>query len=161
MQSKQVPPWGTVYRQDWCKDDHENMVIYDQPPRGGATITLQGPAIKSFKDAEEAFYRRTTGLGRWRPGLPPKFERKNGDLFRPIYLTGSIRSCNQQKLLYASDQKRFADPDKTLHTQGLAIDVHMDWLNRFPMIRTFLKARGWVQSRPSDEPWHFSFGFLA
>ena len=89
MQEKRVPPWGTVYRSEKCKDDHANMVVYDQPPRGGATITLQGPAVKSFKDAEDAFYRKTSGTS-WRPGVPPKFERRDGTLFRPIYLTGSI-----------------------------------------------------------------------
>lgn len=160
MQQKQVPPWGTVYRSETCKDDHNNMTVYDQPPRGGATITLQGPAVKSFKDAEDAFYRKTSGTN-WRPGLPPKFERKDGTLFRPIYLTGSIRSCELQKRLFASDDQRFANPDSTLHTQGLAIDVHMVWLGKFPIIRALLKARGWGQSRPDDEPWHFSFGFLA
>ena len=70
-------------------------------------------------------------------------------------LTGSLRTCAQQRALWKSDNDRFAHPSVGVHTQGLAIDVHMADLNK--RVKLTLLALGWKQSRPDDEPWHFSF----
>jgi hypothetical protein len=47
-----------------------------------------------------------------------------------------------------------------LHCQALAIDVSTSLLNQDQIRRALLK-RGWTQSRPDDEPWHYSFGWTA
>lgn len=168
--------YGTIRRdQGVCRDDYDRIVTYDQPPFGGSPVVLQRAAMRSFQLAEEAYGKRT-----WRPGWPKKTtariskevwgnERdrdKDGRReFRPIILTGSIRSCAVATALYFSEENqrrirqtgssRFARPEVTLHPHGLAIDVHTGFLNS--TIRGILLDRDWKQSRPNDEPWHFSF----
>jgi hypothetical protein len=134
-----ITRYGTIYHSSTCKD-HDNIETSDQyvkesgevqrRARNGPAITLQRPALKSFKVAEA------------------KADQE-------IVVTGTIRTCSQQATLYASDPQRFAHPNTTLHTQGLAIDVHTGFLNE--RVRRALRDCGWNQSRPDDEPWHFSF----
>lgn len=124
--------FGRVYRSTICKDDWTNIVEKD---REGYKLKLQSPAMRSFRSAE----RR---------------------LGREIKLTGTWRSCAFQAQLYQSDTSRFAHPNSTLHTQGLAIDVSTAQGDQ-ERIRTLLKRRGWTQSRPVDEPWHYSYGWTA
>lgn len=175
--------YGTIHRVPGCKDDYVNLVTYVQPAptKGGSgiVITLQRPAMRSFQEAEEALARKP-----WRPGMPRKvtrdidpdiwrgdYERTGKRTFRPIPLTGSLRTCEQQARLYALNGKdgnppnRYAPPTVGVHTHGLAIDVHTGWLAALfrvgVSIRRVLSRRGWNQSRPDDEPWHFSFGVTA
>lgn len=124
--------YGVVYHQPQCKSDWKNIVERD---RNGYTLKLQQPAMRSFRSAEEK-------------------------LGREIKLTGSWRSCSLQAQLYQSDTSRYAHPDKTLHTHGLAIDVSTAQPDQ-QRIRELLLARGWHQSRPDDEPWHYSFRLTA
>lgn len=151
--SESMTTYGRIFRTEGkCQDDYPNLRVYDQPPEGSAPITLQEAAMRSFKACEEAFAKKV-----WRPGMPPKVTR-GSRVFRPIYLTvGSFRTCERAELLYASDSSRYARPESTLHPHGLAIDVHTGYLSKFPVIRTILLNHGWNQSRPEDEPWHFSF----
>lgn len=168
--------YGPIRRDEGvCRDNYDRLVVYDQPPAGGSPIILQRAAMRSFQLAEERYARR------WLPGYPRKLRRpieaevwgKSREdvefrVFRPIYLTGSIRSCATARALYYSEENqerirrtgtsRYAKPEGTLHPHGLAIDVHTGYLN--DRIRHVLEAEGWRQSRPDDEPWHFSFGFL-
>lgn len=133
--------YGAVFHSTVCKDDFDNMTTSDEfvkpsgtkkrrPRIGAGFVTLQRPALKSFKMAESK-------------------------LGAEIVLTGSIRSCELQWQLYRSDPNRYAHPNTTLHTQGLAIDVHTDFLDGH--VKKNLELCGWKQARPGDEPWHFSF----
>jgi hypothetical protein len=128
----EVRPWGTIRCGGPCRDDYERIKSFQN--RAGQIVTLQEAARDSFLDAE-----RKLGFA--------------------IVLTGSIRTCERQAELYRSDPQRFADPAKTGHTRGLAIDVstNLSWLKR-RRIKWALANRGWHQSRPTDEPWHYSFG---
>jgi hypothetical protein len=127
-----VAPWGKIRCGGPCRDDYERIVRFQS--RAGQIVTLQHAAAQSFQAAEKAL-----GFG--------------------LLLTGSIRTCERQAELYASDPKRFAHPAKTAHTRGLAIDVstaQSSW--RKWRIKRALSKRGWFQCRPIDEPWHWSFG---
>ncbi len=133
--------YGPIHAGGRCKDDYDNIRLYHQPGRG-SPIKLQGPAMRSFKACE----RRYAELTR------PKHKS------RPINCTGTWRACSYQRELYSRDSKRYAHPDSTLHTRGLAIDV----VNPVPqLVRRILLAHGWKQSRPMDEPWHFSYHLSA
>lgn len=126
--------WGEIICGGPCKDDYARIFIYHQVP-GERYVKLQGAAIRSFQAAEEA-------LG-----------------FK-ILLTGSgWRSCALQTSLYRSDTSRYANPKSTGHTRGLAIDVSTaQSATKQAAIKKALLARHWHQSRPVDEPWHYSFG---
>ena len=130
-------PFGRIYFGGECKDDYPNIVIYDQPPKGGRPIKLQRSACRSFREAE----------------------RRLGKL---ILLTGSWRSCAYQRELYELDDDRYAHPDVTLHTRGLAVDVSTaQSKRRLRKIRRHLTDLGWKQVRPDDEPWHYSYVLMA
>lgn len=135
-----VTRFGIIRHDDVCHDDFRNIEtvgLYPAHPKKGAyrrergyLLKLQGPAMASLIKVE-------------------------GILNKEVVLTGSWRSCALQKQLYDSDHSRYAHPNSTLHTQGLAIDVNTNVLN--DRIHDALCAHGWKQSRPDDEPWHFSF----
>lgn len=137
--------YGPVFHSSVCKDDFENVVTKSltRIGKGGytATYTLQRPAFRSLKAVA----------------------RDLGGPFRilPVRVTGTSRTCAYQASLYAKDPNRYAHPNSTLHTQGLAIDVDMNWLNAHPKAKASLLAHGWHQSRPDDEPWHFSYRLTA
>ncbi len=136
--------YGTVYRcVGCCKDDWKNIrkSSYYRKQSGlvrlaprDVDVTLQKPALDSLRAVEEK-------------------------LSRQIYVTGSLRTCELQHDLYASDPKRYASPLVGVHCQGLAIDVHTGHLDE--VLRSTLLHHGWNQSRPTDEPWHFSFRVTA
>jgi len=138
--------FGTVARLvGGCKDDWKNIATsrYYRKPSGlirrrlrVVPITLQKPALDALRKAEE------------RAGCE-------------ITVTGSIRSCALQAELYARDAKRYAPPSVGLHTQGLAIDQNMNNQTARPETKAALLHVGFTQSRPEDEPWHFSFGWTA
>jgi hypothetical protein len=132
-------PYGVIHYGGVCKDDYPNIELYDQPPKGGSPVKLQAAAIRAFKAAERRYGKRTRPKIGW----------------RAIPLTGSWRSCAYQAELYRSDPNRYASPNGTLHTRGLAVDVSTSAPNQ-AIIRAALKAEGWHQARP-DEPWHYSY----
>jgi hypothetical protein len=142
-------PYGVIHYGGACRDDYGNLVIYDQPPKGGSPVKLQAPAMRAFKAAERR-YARACGWSEAR------IKREGG---RPIPLSGSWRSCAYQRELYESDRNRYASPDGTMHTRGLAVDVSTGAPNQ-DKIRRALKNEGWHQAR-SDEPWHYSFSVSA
>lgn len=124
--------WGRIVCGGRCRDDYARIEVYHQTK--AREVTLQRAALRSFREAEDA-----VGFH--------------------IYLTGSIRGCDQQARLYRSDPNRFAHPDTTGHTRGLCIDVSQN-LSKAKLAKAHkaLKYRHWHQSRPDDEPWHYSFG---
>jgi hypothetical protein len=124
--------WGMIICGGSCYDDYDRIEIYHQTP--DRIVKLQRAALRSFKAAEEA-------------------------LGFPILLTGSWRPCSLQAELYRSDPNRFAHPDSTAHCRGLAIDVSTAQSQaKQDKIRKALLFRHWHQSRPDDEPWHYSKG---
>lgn len=126
--------YGRVYHSSVCKDNWPNIV---ERQRAGYTLKLQSPALKSYLAAEKAIGFKIT-------------------------LTGSWRSCAYQSELYRSDPNRYANPNTTLHTQGLAIDVSMNLsAAQLAKVHKALNWRGWVQARPDDEPWHYSYRLKA
>lgn len=133
-------PYGVIHFGGACRDDYPTIRLYDQPPRGGAPVKLQRPALRALRAAETRYGKRTG--------------RPNG--WRAIALTGSWRSCAYQRQLYARDPRRYAHPNATAHTRGLAIDVSTAQPNQ-AIIRACLRAEGWRQVRPDDEPWHYSY----
>lgn len=138
---KYTTRYGVIYRLiDGCKDDYESIEtskFYRKESglikwrRRSNPVTLQRPALKSFKMAEEK-------------------------LGREIVVTGSMRTCELQAQLYASDPNRYAPPSVGVHCQGLAIDVTTEDPQLQTKVRDALKLCGWKQARP-DEIWHFSF----
>jgi hypothetical protein len=125
--------WGEIICGGPCEDSYARIDIYNQIP-GQRFVKLQAAALRSFRAAELA-------------------------LGHKIFLTGSWRSCSLQASLYRSDPSRFANPNTTAHCRGLAIDVSTDQSQtRLKNIHRALAWRGWHQSRPDDEPWHWSFG---
>jgi hypothetical protein len=140
-------PYGTIHYGPECKDDYGNMVTYDSG--GGHTIlTLQRPAMKSLWAAQVRYAKRS-GWSAKRLEREPKG--------RPILvLPGTNRTCATQLRLWRSDSSRYAHPDVTGHTRGLALDLTMAQANFQTVVRC-LKAEGWEWCRPDDEPWHCSY----
>lgn len=109
-------------------------------------VVLQGPALRSFKEAEIA--------------ASPRRMRKKGKVL-PIRVTGvGYRSYTLQKSYYDSPSNidgRYADPDCSLHCEALAIDIDMGQSAlRRARIKYHLKKRGWHYA-VDGEPWHASF----
>lgn len=136
--------YGTVYHRPTCKDDWKNIVVTKRRRPSGlvvpyTTMKLQEPAVRSIRAVEKELSRP------WKPFY--------------VRVTGSHRTCAFQAEKYAEDPSRFAPPNAGLHTHGLAIDVHTGYLT--DKLKTTLKRHGWHQSRPVDEPWHFSYRLTA
>jgi hypothetical protein len=128
--------YGTVHAEGPCKDNYPSIELYH---RDHDTVKLQAPALRSFKECEDIYGKRT--------------KRPSGT--RYILLSGSWRSCSYQTQLYNSDHNRYAPAASSMHCRGLAIDI----INPVPvLVRQILLAHGWHFPR-SDEPWHASFGF--
>ena len=67
---------------------------------------------------------------------------------------GNYRTYAYQAAKYAENPRRYGSPDKSAHVVGLAIDiVDVDIQAALP----HLLFEGWQQTRPGDEPWHFSY----
>lgn len=128
--------WGTIHRTIECKDDWDNIVIYHQDNQ--RIVKLQKPAILSFKEQEK---RVGTHINK-----PNHIIRLTGE---------GWRSCALQRELHNSDPARFADPNGSLHTQGLAIDLDTND-PYFEDNKRALLNHGWHFPRP-DEIWHVSF----
>jgi hypothetical protein len=138
--------YGPVFREiGGCKDNWTNIVTseYYRKTSGlirrrarQTSITLQKPAIDSLRAAEAR-------------------------LGREIVVTGSFRTCSLQAVLYKSDPNRFAPNTVGVHCQALAIDVTTEDPELKTKVRKALLAEGWHQSRPEDEPWHWSYKVTA
>lgn len=148
VERKIETPNGPIFYGGPCKDDYPNMEDFD-----GAgdhlILTLQRPAMKAFKAAQDRYGKRM--------GWSRSKRERNPDGKPIIVLPGTNRSCSTQTRLYASDPNRYAKPEITGHTRGLAIDVSRAQGN-LDIIHACLKAEGWTQTRPDDEPWHYSYG---
>lgn len=140
-------PNGVIHYGGPCRDDYRNLRTYDQGD-GNTVLTLQGPAMEAFKEAE-FFYGKSLGWSARR------LTNEGGRAIK--VLAGTNRSCSTQARLYASDPNRYAEPKITGHTRGLAIDVDQAQPNLAKVNTALLKA-GWTRTRPTDEPWHFSYG---
>lgn len=140
--------YGTIHYGPVCKDDYPNMVVYDQPG-DHAILTLQRPAMKAFWAAE---VRVALKLG-WSLA---RIEKNDGHGKAIYVIPGTNRTCETQARLYASDPNRYAAPNVTGHTRGLAIDVSQEQGN-LDLINHALAAEGWHRCRPDDEPWHWSY----
>jgi hypothetical protein len=106
-------------------------------------IVLQGPALRSFREAE----RRAT----------PRRLRKKGKI-KPIRITGvGYRDYDTQRQLWLSDPGRFANPDSSMHVEALAVDIDQGQsAARRYRIRKALLLENWHYG-VSGEPWHTSF----
>lgn len=126
--------WGEIRCGGPCKDDYARINIHVQDAQH--FLKLQQAAINSIEAAEAQL----------------KFK---------VICTGSHRSCATQAALFKTNtpsNQRFANPNTTAHTRGLAIDVNQDLPKlKLSAIHDALIARHWHQAR-SDEPWHYSFG---
>ena len=136
--------YGDIRHSDLCKDDWRNIISVVSKRRDGSTIPythlkMQEPAIKSIRAVEKELSRP------WK-----KFY---------VRATGTHRTCEFQAQKYREDPRRYAPPNAGLHTHGLAIDVHTGFLSE--KLRKAMLKHGWHQSRPVDEPWHFSFRLKA
>ncbi len=139
-------PTGPAFRSSTCRDDYENMRTAKVC---GQVLHMQLSGLRAYREACRLFAKRSG----WSAA---RIKRTGG---RPILLTGSWRSCALQRHLHDLDPKRFADPDGSLHPQGLAIDVDTGTPD-FEDAHKALASVGWRRARP-DEPWHHSWGFTA
>lgn len=133
-----IHPYRPIICGGKCRDNYDRIETQPYGTNGRLTATLQRGAMTSFLEASAAV-KRETG--------------------HEIALTGSIRTCAQQTALYAKEPGRFAPPDLTFHTRGLAIDVSTEQDDQDTIAKA-LTRRGWFRARPADEPWHWSFGGL-
>jgi hypothetical protein len=136
--------YGPIRHRDICKDDWKNIVTRYRRRNNGdiipyTALTLQEPAIASIRAVEKELSRP------WKKYV--------------LRVTGSHRTCAFQAEKYREDPKRYAPPNAGLHTHGLAIDVHTGYLSA--KLKRALLRHGWKQSRPIDEPWHFSYHLKA
>jgi hypothetical protein len=137
-------PYGTItVRNPGRFTDPPNLQTYKRPE---GDVQLQGPALRSFKEAEVA-------------ATPRRLRRKGKVL--PILITGvGFRSYKVQADYYNSPANvdgRYADPDCSMHCEALAVDIDMTQgaLRRARIARQ-LKKRGWHYA-VDGEPWHASF----
>lgn len=150
-------PYGTIYYGGACRDNYRNIVRYDQG--GGHTIFwLQLPAMRAWLAAQCRYARRQGWTKARVDNSEVKIQRKTYTEGKPIIvLAGTNRTCATQASLYRSDTSRYAPPQYTGHTRGLAVDVSQNQTAaQLRDIRAALLAEGWKQAR-SDEPWHYSY----
>jgi hypothetical protein len=140
----QAPPNLQTLQRRAGKDGTDGLVY----SKDAGDVVLQGPALRAFRAAEV----RST----------PARLRKKGKV-QPIILTGvGYRSYATQKALYEGPDNtngtRFADPDGSLHVEGLAVDNHTGFfrLLRRTRVRKALIAEGCFFGVPGED-WHASF----
>lgn len=139
--------YGKVFdAENGCRDNWPNMRTVKVC---GQVVHMQGPAIRAFREACREFAR----LSGWSEA---RIKRTGG---RAILLTGSWRSCELQAEKHREDPSRFADPNVSLHPEGLAIDASTIQ-PAFDLAHKALAKVGWHSARP-DEPWHHSWGWSA
>jgi hypothetical protein len=147
-------PYGIIHYGGSCNDHYANFRTIDQFPGndGNVVLTLQGPAMRAFIAAQVRYARRTMDKKKF-----DTFIKKNPNGRPIIILAGTNRSCSTQRSLWLSDKNRYASPDITGHTRGLAIDRSNAQPN-LNIVDQCLAAEGWNRTRPDDEPWHWSYG---
>lgn len=151
-------PYGQIRYGGACRDDYPNMVTYDASPRGsGLVLTLQRPAMRALLAAQVRYAKRS---GWTKARIEKSKIRIGGKTYlegKPIIMTvGTNRTCATQTALYKSDPQRYAAPQYTGHTRGLALDVSTSQPNQV-VIHQCLNLEGWNKARPDDEPWHESY----
>ena len=153
-------PEGIIHYGGPCRDDYPNMVTVDMLPEEGGNllITLQRPAMKALLAAQVRFAKRSG----WKKARIDKRQVKIGakryPIGRPVViLPGTNRTCATQTQLYNSDKNRYAAPQITGHTRGLAID-RSNSQEELAVVDACLAQAGWNRTRPTDEPWHWSYG---
>lgn len=85
-----------------------------------------------------------------------RIDRKLGYVVPPASANDAYRPYATQAAGYARDPERYANPNKGLHVVGLAFDIHSDF--NTPEVYNAFRQEGWHQTRPGDEPWHWSYG---
>lgn len=85
-----------------------------------------------------------------------RIDQALGYVVPPASVNDAYRPYAVQAAGYARDSNRFANPNKGLHVVGLAFDIHSDY-NK-PEVYEAFRKEGWHQTRPIDEPWHWSYG---
>lgn len=158
--SRRRTPYGYVHYGNGCEDSYPNMVVYDASPRGhGLVLTLQRPAMRALLAAQVRYAKRS---GWTKVRIERNTVKVGGKVYlegRPIIiLPGTNRTCETQAALYRSDSSRYARPEITGHTRGIAIDRSNAQPN-LKVIDECLFAEGWRRVR-SDETWHWSFGYV-
>lgn len=120
---------------------YDNINVYKQTAT--RFVQLQGPALRAFKAAELR--------------ITPKRMKRKGKV-RHILITGQgFRDYDLQKSLWLSDPKRYANPDFSMHCEGLAVDVDQSQgAYRLYRIKKALLLEGWHYG-VSGEPWHASY----
>ena len=120
-------------------------------------LTLQRPAMRALLAAQVRYARRS---GWTKERIERATVRVGGKVYqegKPIVMTpGTNRTCATQTALYRSDPNRYAQPQITGHTRGLALDVSTAQPNQI-IIHQCLRMEGWNKVRPDDEPWHVSY----
>ena len=121
--------------------EYDNINVYKQTPT--RYVKLQGPALRAFKAAEQRI-------------TPRRWKKKNRT--RHILITGQgYRDFGTQSELYRSDPGRYANPNYSMHVEGLAIDVDQgQGAFRLYQIKKALLLEGWHYG-VSGEPWHASY----
>ena len=152
-------PNGIIHYGGPCKDDYPNMERLDQDPDGANIIlVLQRPAMKAFL-AAQVRYARKSGWSKERiERNTVRIGTKRYPVGRTIViLPGTNRTCATQTALFRKDPNRYAAPQITGHTRGLAIDRSNAQPN-LAIVDQCLRLEGWTRTRPDDEPWHHSYG---
>ncbi len=85
-----------------------------------------------------------------------RIDAKLGKVIPAASCNDAYRPISTQAEGYARDPNRFAHPSKGLHVVGLAFDIHADF--NTPDVYQAFREDGWHQTRPIDEPWHWSYG---
>lgn len=85
-----------------------------------------------------------------------RIDKKLGYVVPPASVYDAYRPYSTQAAGYARDPERYANPNKGLHVVGLAFDIHSDY-NK-PEVYQAFREEGWHQTRPIDEPFHWSYG---
>ena len=151
-------PYGVIHYGNGCRDDYPNMVTVDMLPEEGGNllITLQRPAMKALLAAQVRYAKRMGWSKQRIEKRTVKIGAKKYPIGRPIVmLPGTNRTCEIQTKLYNSDHNRYAAPQITGHTRGLAVDRSNAQPN-LSIVDACLAAEGWTRVRPTDEPWHWS-----
>lgn len=92
------------------------------------------------------------------------FKKVQQQIGADIPNVGAYRSYAVQAALYygpgnvtlPDGSRRFADPRKSLHVVGLAIDIRSDYASKSE-VKAAMAAAGWQNPRPTAEEWHWSY----
>lgn len=153
-------PNGIIHYGGPCRDDYPNMERVDMLPEQGGNLilVLQRPVMRALL-AAQVRYAKKSGWSQERiERNTVRIGAKKVPIGRPIIiLAGTNRTCATQTALYRKDPNRYAAPQITGHTRGLAIDRSNAQPN-LADVDQCLKLEGWTRTRPDDEPWHWTYG---